>query len=56
LEPFRAKAVAVWFLSRDNQWLAARCDLIISPEKKEAAPEPPVDSARAMIDLGYPFK
>ena len=54
LEPFRAKSVAVWFISSDP-WIGARCDFIISPEKKDAAPEPPAETSRAMMDLGYKY-
>ena len=54
LEPFRAKSVAVWIMS-SQQWIGARADFIISPEKKEAAPEPPAETSRAMVDLGYKY-
>jgi hypothetical protein len=54
LEPFRAKSVAVWIMS-SQQWIGARADFIISPEKKEAAPEPPAETSRAMADLGYKY-
>jgi hypothetical protein len=57
LEPFKASAVATWVV--DNQYdpeIGLRTDFLISSELPEQAPEPPSNSARALMDLGATYK
>ena len=53
-EPFKVKGgVTIWTMSEDPR-LAARGDLVISPENKEAG-EGEDGAARAKMDLGYKY-
>ena len=52
-EPSKAGALAIWTMGEDLG-LAARGDLVLSPENKEAG-EGEDGAARAMMDLGYKY-
>ena len=54
LFPFKCLGVAVWFPSVGDPWIASRVDFVVTAPPK--APEPPVESKKAMQEMDASYK